>query len=284
MALGKGFDDLFGDNNTVAEGETITTLRLTEIEPNKDQPRSEFDQEKLTELADSIRANGVIQPIIVRPLANGLTYQIVAGERRWRAARIAGLTEIPVIIREVDDLQVSRIALIENIQREDLDPIEEAKAYRKLIEQYGMKHEELSKSVGKSRPYITNSLRLLTMPEFVTDLISSGDISVGHAKVLLGLVDKDDYGEALGKIQSGHLNVRQTEKLVEKLNSDDGTETIVPENKFYIETAMSLKEQTGRNVNIKSKGKEGRGQLTIDFYNDDDLKYIVNLLAGGFDV
>ncbi|MBQ7989920.1 MAG: ParB/RepB/Spo0J family partition protein [Oscillospiraceae bacterium] len=284
MALGKGFDDLFGDNNTVAEGETITTLRLTEIEPNKDQPRSEFDQEKLTELADSIRANGVIQPIIVRPLANGLTYQIVAGERRWRAARIAGLTEIPVIIREVDDLQVSRIALIENIQREDLDPIEEAKAYRKLIEQYGMKHEELSKSVGKSRPYITNSLRLLTMPEFVTDLISSGDISVGHAKVLLGLVDKDDYGEALDKIQSGHLNVRQTEKLVEKLNSDDGTETIVPENKFYIETAMSLKEQTGRNVNIKSKGKEGRGQLTIDFYNDDDLKYIVNLLAGGFDV
>ena len=287
MALGKGFDDLFGDNNTTAEVGSVTTLRLTEIEPNKDQPREAFDQDKLEELAKSILANGVIQPILVRPLSNGLTYQIIAGERRWRAAKIAGLTEMPAIIREADDIDMDRLALIENIQREALDPIEEAKAYRKLIEQYGMTHEDLSKSIGRSRPYITNSLRLLTMPEFVTDLIQSGELSVGHAKVLLGLVDKDLYGEAVEKIREGHLNVRQTEKLVDKLNStepDNGSGKVVPENKFYIETEMSLKEHTDRNVSVRPKGKKGQGVLTIEFYDDNDLIRISELLAGGLDV
>ena len=274
MALGMGLDGLLGD-----AGESITTLRLTDIEPNKDQPRGSFDAEHLNELADSIREHGLLQPIIVRPLSNGVTYQIVAGERRWRAAKIAGLKEIPVLIREVDELQMNRIAIIENIQRQDLDPVEEATAYRRLIEQYGMTHEELSKSIGKSRPYITNILRVLTLPDSVTDRLRAGDISTGHAKAMLALADKDKYDEVLEKILKGHLNVRQTEKLVEQYNSQPAqqTEKFRPENKFYIETALSLKEQTGRNVNVKAKGKGG--VLSIEFFSDEDLMRLTELLA-----
>ncbi|MBQ3919117.1 MAG: ParB/RepB/Spo0J family partition protein [Oscillospiraceae bacterium] len=274
MALGMGLDGLLGD-----AGESITTLRLTDIEPNKDQPRGSFDAEHLNELADSIREHGLLQPIIVRPLSNGVTYQIVAGERRWRAAKIAGLKEIPVLIREVDELQMNRIAIIENIQRQDLDPVEEATAYRRLIEQYGMTHEELSKSIGKSRPYITNILRVLTLPDSVTDRLRAGDISTGHAKAMLALADKDKYDEVLEKILKGHLNVRQTEKLVEQYNSQPAqqTEKFRPENKFYVETALSLKEQTGRNVNVKAKGKGG--VLSIEFFSDEDLMRLTELLA-----
>ena len=274
MALGMGLDGLLGD-----AGESITTLRLTDIEPNKDQPRGSFDAEHLNELADSIREHGLLQPIIVRPLSNGVTYQIVAGERRWRAAKIAGLKEIPVLIREVDELQMNRIAIIENIQRQDLDPVEEATAYRRLIEQYGMTHEELSKSIGKSRPYITNILRVLTLPDSVTDRLRAGDISTGHAKAMLALADKDKYDEVLEKILKGHLNVRQTEKLVEQYNSQPAqqTEKFRPENKFYVETALSLKEQTGRNVNVKAKGKGG--VLSIEFFSDEDLMHLTELLA-----
>ncbi len=274
MALGMGLDGLLGD-----AGESITTLRLTDIEPNKDQPRGSFDAEHLNELADSIREHGLLQPIIVRPLSNGVTYQIVAGERRWRAAKIAGLKEIPVLIREVDELQMNRIAIIENIQRQDLDPVEEATAYRRLIEQYGMTHEELSKSIGKSRPYITNILRVLTLPDSVTDRLRAGDISTGHAKAMLALADKDKYDEVLEKILKGHLNVRQTEKLVEQYNSQpvQQTEKFRPENKFYVETALSLKEQTGRNVNVKAKGKGG--VLSIEFFSDEDLMRLTELLA-----
>ena len=274
MALGMGLDGLLGD-----AGERITTLRLTDIEPNKDQPRGSFDAEHLNELADSIREHGLLQPIIVRPLSNNVTYQIVAGERRWRAAKIAGLKEIPVLIREVDELQMNRIAIIENIQRQDLDPVEEATAYRRLIEQYGMTHEELSKSIGKSRPYITNILRVLTLPDSVTDRLRAGDISTGHAKAMLALADKDKYDEVLEKILKGHLNVRQTEKLVEQYNSQPAqqTEKFRPENKFYVETALSLKEQTGRNVNVKAKGKGG--VLSIEFFSDEDLMRLTELLA-----
>ncbi len=274
MALGMGLDGLLGD-----AGESITTLRLTDIEPNKDQPRGSFDAEHLNELADSIREHGLLQPIIVRPLSNGVTYQIVAGERRWRAAKIAGLKEIPVLIREVDELQMNRIAIIENIQRQDLDPVEEATAYRRLIEQYGMTHEELSKAIGKSRPYITNILRVLTLPDSVTDRLRAGDISTGHAKAMLALADKDKYDEVLEKILKGHLNVRQTEKLVEQYNSQPAqqTEKFRPENKFYVETALSLKEQTGRNVNVKAKGKGG--VLSIEFFSDEDLMRLTELLA-----
>ncbi len=274
MALGMGLDGLLGD-----AGESITTLRLTDIEPNKDQPRGSFDAEHLNELADSIREHGLLQPIIVRPLSNGVTYQIVAGERRWRAAKIAGLKEIPVLIREVDELQMNRIAIIENIQRQDLDPVEEATAYRRLIEQYGMTHEELSKSIGKSRPYITNILRVLTLPDSVTDRLRAGDISTGHAKAMLALADKDKYDEVLEKILKGHLNVRQTEKLVEQYNSQPAqqTEKFRPENKFYVETALSLKEQTGRNVNVKAKGKGG--VLSIEFFSNEDLMRLTELLA-----
>ena len=165
MALGTGIDALFDDN--FSGDENVQTLKMSEIEPNKNQPRRTFNEEALNELADSIREHGLIQPIIVRPAANGMTYEIVAGERRWKASRIAGLTEVPVIIRNVDDEEMSKIALIENIQRENLNPIEEAAAYKDLTDKYGMTHEELSKTIGKSRSYVSNMLRLLSLPEYV---------------------------------------------------------------------------------------------------------------------
>ena len=276
MALGKGYDDLFGDNSS---NENIETLKLTQIEPNKGQPRNNFDSDSLNELADSIRENGVIQPIMVRPLPNGLTYQIVAGERRWRASKIAGLTEVPVIVRDVDDAEMNKIAMIENVQREDLDPVEEARGYERLNEEFGMTHDALSKTVGKSRAYITNMLRLLSMPGFVLEKLSTREITTGHAKAMLSLTDKDDYEEVLEAVLSKHLNVRQTEKLVSDINAGPKEKSIkVPEkNRYYVETALSLKERLGRNVKIK--GNNGKGNITLEFTSDEELKRITELLA-----
>ncbi|MBQ5316687.1 MAG: ParB/RepB/Spo0J family partition protein [Oscillospiraceae bacterium] len=277
MALGKGYDDLFADNTS---NENVLSLRVSQIEPNKDQPRNNMDNDALNELAESIRENGIIQPIVVRPLKNGLTYQIIAGERRWRASKIAGLLEVPVIVRDVDDAEMNKLAMIENIQREDLDPVEEAMGYKRLSEAFGMTHDELSRSVGKSRSYITNMLRILTMPDRVLGKLSSGEITIGHAKALLSLTDKDACEEVLDIVLSKHLNVRQTEKLVGEVNSaeTDKDSIRVPEkNKYYVETALSLKERLGRNVKIK--GSNGKGNITLEFYSDDDLARITDLLA-----
>ena len=276
MALGIGLDAILGDNTS---DESVTTLRINEIEPNKEQPRSNFSADSLNELADSIRENGLLQPIIVRPLGNGLTYQIVAGERRWRASKIAGLEEVPVIVRDVDDAAMNRIAMIENVQREDLDPVEEAMGYKRLNEDFGMTHDEMSKSVGKSRSYITNMLRLLSLPEEVTEKLSAGDITTGHAKALLSLTDKYNCNEALDIVLSKGLNVRQTEKLVKEINSAKPEKSIkIPEkSRFYVEAALSLKERIGRNVKIK--GNNGKGNITLEFFSDDDLKKITELLS-----
>ena len=187
--LGKGLDSLFMDNMP-EEGETTRTLRISELEPNRDQPRKEFDPAALAELADSIAAVGIIQPLIVRPLVGG-GYQIVAGERRWRAAQSAGLTEVPVVVRDFSDKEVAEIALIENLQREDLNPVEEAEGYRHLMSEYGMTQEQVAGRVGKSRPSVANAVRLLELPDSVLGMLTAGDLTVGHVRPLLGLQDDE---------------------------------------------------------------------------------------------
>ncbi len=283
MALGSGLDALFEDNAVSAND--VQTLRMSEIEPNKAQPRKDFDNDAITGLAESIREHGLIQPIIVRPMANGMTYQIVAGERRWRACRIAGLSEIPVIIREMDDFEVSQIAIIENVQRADLNPIEEAMAYKDLITTYNMTQESVAKVIGKSRPYIANMLRILNMPEDVQKMVRAGEITVGHAKALMSITDKNKVSAALEKVLADNLNVRQTEMLAAKLNSEFETEDVeaaAPEEKqlknFYTEMELSLHEKLGRKIRI-SAGKGDKGSITLNFYDKEDLVRICDMLA-----
>lgn len=275
MALGAGLDALFEDNSV--SGRDVQTLRISEIEPNKSQPRKDFDNEEITGLAESIREHGLIQPIIVRPMPNGMTYQIVAGERRWRACRILGMSDIPVIIRELNDMEVSQIAVIENVQRSDLNPIEEAMAYKELISTYGMTQEGVAKTIGKSRPYIANSLRLLSMPESVQNQVRSGEITVGHAKALMSIADKSRIDEALDKVLNENLSVRQTEKLAANINTEDDpgmAEFLEPDEKqlrnFYTEMEISLHEKLGRKVKITPRAG-GKGTISIDFFDKDDL-------------
>ncbi|MBQ9210000.1 MAG: ParB/RepB/Spo0J family partition protein [Oscillospiraceae bacterium] len=280
MALGTGIDALFDDN--FSGDENVQTLKMSEIEPNKNQPRRTFNEEALNELADSIREHGLIQPIIVRPAANGMTYEIVAGERRWKASRIAGLTEVPVIIRNVDDEEMSKIALIENIQRENLNPIEEAAAYKDLTDKYGMTHEELSKTIGKSRSYVSNMLRLLSLPEYVSDKLSRRELSVGHAKALLGLEDAEAIENVARKVVSDHLNVRQTEKMVSESMAEDAPARLKKVSltyPYYVEMEAALKEALGRGVKITGNGEKGK--ITLEFYDDDDLRIIADALIGG---
>lgn len=281
MALGSGFDAIFDDN--VIDNKETRTLRISEIEPNKAQPRKDFDQDSINELAESIREHGLIQPIVVRPMPNGMTYQIVAGERRWRACRIAGLAEVPVIIRELSDSEVSQIAIIENVQRADLNPLEEAMAYRDLIDNYGMTQEAVSKVIGKSRPYIANALRLLNMPESLQLAVRGGDISAGHAKALMSINDKTLMEEAMKRVIAEHLNVRQTEKLASDINTnDDVIKTTDPKEKktanFYTEMELSLHEQLGRQIKISGKSG-GKGTLTISFFDKEDLIHICEYLS-----
>lgn len=280
MALGTGIDALFDDN--FSGDENVQTLKMSEIEPNKNQPRRTFNEEALNELADSIREHGLIQPIIVRPAANGMTYEIVAGERRWKASRIAGLTEVPVIIRNVDDEEMSKIALIENIQRENLNPIEEAAAYKDLTDKYGMTHEELSKTIGKSRSYVSNMLRLLSLPEYVSDKLSRRELSVGHAKALLGLENAETIENVARKVVSDHLNVRQTEKMVSDSIAEDAParqKKVSLSYPYYVEMEAALKEALGRGVKITGNGEKGK--ITLEFYDDDDLRIIADALIGG---
>lgn len=278
MALARGLDALLGDNNS---GSETLTLRLTQIEPNKEQPRKTFDDEKLNELAASIKEHGLIQPIVVSPSTNGTTYRIIAGERRFRASRIAGLREVPVKVLDVDEAEIKKIGLVENIQREDLNPVEESMAIKQLLDEYDIKQEDLAKTIGKSRSYISNSVRLLNLPETVLEKLSEGKISTGHAKALLGLNDPKNIEPALKEIISRELNVRQTEKLVELLNSsENGNEDDTPKktrNVYFTETELSLKEKLGRNVTIRGKG--GKGTITFEFFSEDDLTQIANQLA-----
>ena len=213
--LGKGLDALFLDNSTEERGGSVT-VSLNDIEPNRDQPRKDFDEEALSELAESIALHGVIQPLLVRPISDG-GYQLVAGERRWRASRMAGLTEVPVFIREMSDRQVAEVALIENLQREDLNPLEEAKGYAQLMKDYSLTQEQVAKSVGKSRPAVANAMRILELPEEVLEYVRNGKLSAGHARTLLPIKDKQTLLKLAEEIVLKDISVRETERIVKSL-------------------------------------------------------------------
>ncbi|MGN0653677.1 MAG: ParB/RepB/Spo0J family partition protein [Oscillospiraceae bacterium] len=275
-----GLEALFDDNST--DIQVKKQVRLSDIEPNKNQPRKEFDEDTIRELADSINEHGLLQPILVRPLDNGM-YQIVAGERRWRACRMLGWNdrEVPVIIKELDDEETAKIALVENVLREDLNPIDEAKAYSELIEKYSMKQEEVAKLVGKARTSVTNSLRILKLPENVITMVRDGELSAGAAKALLPLEDENVITELAMKSKNGELTVRQLEKTVAKLTSAETkkneTEKKSPNKTYYKEMEIALAERLSRKVKV-TWGK-GKGRLTIDFHDKDDLKALAELLT-----
>ena len=280
--LGKGLDSLFADlpeTDDAAAG--VTTLPLREIEPDPDQPRKRFDEASLAELAASIQENGLLQPIAVRPKPLGAGYLIIAGERRWRAARLAGLDEVPALIKDVTDEQAAALALIENLQREDLDPIEVAEGCRQLIEKYGLTQETAAKRLGKSRSAVTNSLRLLNLPDDVRAKVSDGSLSAGHAKALLGLPDAARIRQAAGEIEARGLNVRQAEALCKKLAKPPKAPKPKPDAftrpKRAVEIEAALKEVTGSEVRVEYK--DGKGSLKIDFYSDQMLDQFAALLG-----
>lgn len=280
--LGKGLGALFGDlPPSDSQERPNLNLPVQKIEPNPLQPRKHFDQEELQTLADSISKHGVIQPLTVRALDNGY-YQIVAGERRWRAARIAGLDEIPAVIVEADDQTAAELALIENLQRQDLDPIEEAQGYKRLIEEYSMTQEQIAASVGKSRPAVANALRLLSLPEDLLDLLSDGTITPGHARALLSLPDEQRQREAAERIVRNELSVRQTESLCKALLKDPAPEPVQKkglEVDYIAECEKTLSSSLGRGVRIVSGQKKGR--LELEFYGPDDLQKLLELLSDG---
>lgn len=274
--LGKGLNAIFIENDSEDNNGSVT-LKISEIEPNRSQPRKEFDEKALSELAESISKHGLLQPLLVRPLPLG-GYQIVAGERRYRACRMAGITEVPVIIRELGDTETMEIALIENLQREDLTPIEEALGYQVLIDEHGFSQEEVAQSVGKSRPAIANSLRLLKLPQSILDLVSDGKISAGHARALLTLEDEKLMQELAEEIIKKDLSVRQVEKICKQKPRPEKEE--VPEKKpsFYSMVELALNESLGRKIKVsKNKGKQG-GILQIEFYSDEELTELSNKL------
>ncbi|MGN1320353.1 MAG: ParB/RepB/Spo0J family partition protein [Acutalibacteraceae bacterium] len=275
--LGRGLEALFNENATDNDG--VVTLRLTEIEPNRNQPRTNFDEEALAELADSIAKHGLIQPIVVRPTSSG-SYQIVAGERRWRACRMAELTEVPVIIKELDDQKYFEIALIENLQREDLNAVEEAQGYRTLIDSYGLTQEQVADSVGKSRSAVTNALRLLNLDNAALGALKNGEITAGHARAILA-ADNDVLAANMLKAAKDGASVRELESMA-KSNSKIKTKKQTPptvKNNFYSEVEISLKNELGRKVEIKSKGK-GKGTITLEFYSQEELADFARKLAG----
>ena len=269
--LGRGLDALFDDNKT--EDSNITELKLTEIEPNKAQPRKDFDDDALRELADSIAKYGVLQPLMVRPLSHG-GYQLVAGERRWRASRMAGLKSVPVVIRELSDTETMEIALIENLQREDLNPLEEAEGYKTLMEEYSLTQEQVSESVGKSRSAVANALRLLNLPQKVQKLVKSGEISAGHARTLLS-ISEDKLDFALELIKKG-ASVREIERLAKESKGKTAKQKV--ESPFVKEVKLSLEEALLRKIDIK-ENKKGAGTLTIEFFSHEDLKALANSIA-----
>ena len=274
--LGKGLNAIFIENDSEDNNGSVT-LKISEIEPNRSQPRKEFDEKALSELAESISKHGLLQPLIVRPLPLG-GYQIVAGERRYRACRMAGITEVPVIIRELGDTETMEIALIENLQREDLTPIEEALGYQVLIDEHGFSQEEVAQSVGKSRPAIANSLRLLKLPQSILDLVSDGKISAGHARALLTLEDEKLMQELAEEIIKKDLSVRQVEKICKQKPKPEKEETPEKKPSFYSMVELALNESLGRKIKVsKNKGKQG-GILQIEFYSDEELTELSNKL------
>ena len=275
--LGKGLEVLFAENAIEEEGRTVS-LPLSDIEPNREQPRKQFDESALAELADSIAQHGVLQPLLVRPLAGG-GYQLVAGERRWRASRMAGLTEVPVVIREMTDKEAAELALIENLQREDLNPMEEAMGYRTLMETYGLTQEETARSVNKSRPAVANALRLLHLPQTVANMVAGGELSAGHARAILSFDTEEEQLDAAAAAVDRHLSVRDLERMAKasRAPKKEKKAVLFSRPSFYDEVELALTEHMSRKVKVTPSGKGGT--LTIEFFGQDDLKELAARLA-----
>lgn len=272
--LGRGFDSLFSENTI--EAKPSTELRLSQIVPNREQPRKNFDDVALHELSESIKEHGVIQPLLVRPLDDG-SYQIVAGERRWRASRLAGLEKVPVVIKQLEDAEVQEIALIENLQREDLNPIEEALGYKILMETYGLTQEQVAVKVSKSRSAVANALRLLGLSKEEQDALVAGEITPGHARALLAINDEEIRKEAFLLAKNG-ASVREIERISKHQKPGITVKKPNIKNKIYVETESALASQIGRKVKISGNGK--RGTLTIEFFSDEDLFDLASKLSG----
>ena len=284
--LGRDFYSIFDDNVLEAKKAAAESIRLSDIEPRRDQPRKTFEREALETLADSIAAYGVLQPIIVRknPVTDD-TYEIIAGERRWRAAKMAGLTEIPAVVFDGDELKAAQVALIENIQREDLNPVEEALGYGALIEKFGLTQDQVSKQVGKSRSAVTNSLRLLDLPDEALDMLRDSTISAGHARALLGLADEDTIVEAAHRIVDRSMSVRETEAYVQRVNNLRSSAQTDDEDKTHPQIKAHMKElerramsTLGRRVRISRSGR--KKVLEIAYNDDEDLEALLRSLCG----
>lgn len=274
--LGKyGVDAIFSELKEDSEG---TELNLDQLSPNPFQPRSDFDQEKLDELAQSIKEHGIIQPIVVRHVEG--KYQIVAGERRWRAAQIAGLEKVPVVVKEMDDASMMQMALIENVQREDLNPMEEALAYKRLMEEFELKQDEVASRVGKSRSAVANSVRLLNLPEEVQNLVSQGNISSGHARALLGLASKDMVIKLAERIVSKGLSVRQVEEIIKDMHrlSSSTTTTVTRTSKDPNITDLENSIQKILGTKVKMVGSYDKGKIEINYYSSEDLDRLIELI------
>ena len=275
--LGKGLDALFMDNSIEEEAKSAVKLKLNDIEPNRAQPRKSFDEEALEELANSISTHGVIQPLLVRPLADG-GYQLIAGERRWRASRMAGLTEVPVVIREMSDSEAMELALVENLQREDLNPIEEAQGLALLMETYGLTQEQAAKRVGKSRPAVANSMRLLSLPQDVLAMVERGELSAGHARTILALENAGQITALANEIVKKNLSVRETERAVKALLKGDAKKEkrVKKRDTYYDEVELAVSQSLGRKAKVSLSGGN-KGKLEIEFFGKEDLSKLMKL-------
>ena len=284
--LGRNFFSILDDNMLETKKDSITTIRIGDIEPRKDQPRKSFDDESIQLLADSIAIHGVLQPIIVRENVDFPdTYEIIAGERRWRAAKMAGLSEMPVVIVDGDDLKIAQIALVENVQREDLNPVEEAFAYQALIERFGLTQEQLSKEVGKSRSAIANMLRLIDLPDEVLELLKDGKITNGHARAILGLDDEEYMISLANRVVNEDLSVRRVEEIVRKALMQKDVEDLKESKDETLQRRVYMRElerramdRLGRRVKINQTAKKKTVELTFD--SDSDLEEVLCLLCG----
>ncbi|MBR3292811.1 MAG: ParB/RepB/Spo0J family partition protein [Oscillospiraceae bacterium] len=277
--LGTGLDVLFGANALEEDDGELLTLPLRKVEPRQDQPRERFDETALQELADSIAQYGLIQPITARRLESGY-YQIIAGERRWRAARMAGLTEVPVRVIEADDRRAAELALVENLQRQDLNPMEEARGYQKLMRDYGLSQEETARSVGRSRPAVANALRLLNLRPALAQMVENGKLSAGHARALLPIEDEKLQAQAAEEVLARELSVRKTEQLAARLlrapKEERARDPLAVD--YAAEVSEALSRRLGRRVRLVESGK--RGRIEIEFTDPDDREALITLLDG----
>lgn len=281
--LGRGMGILVGEANAETAGmnsDSESTIPISNIEPNKNQPRKNFDEKELEELADSIKQNGILQPLLVRPKGDG--YEIVAGERRYQAAKLAGLSEVPVVIRDIDDDEVFQLALIENLQRSDLSPLEEARGYRQLLDEKGMTQDELAKTLSKSRSSITNTLRLLDLPQEVQDLLEEGKITAGHARAILAVPSEEGRIRLAEKVAEEHLSVRQTESLAPMFSvKDDEVDEKPkrePQPQSYRRAARQLR--LALDTDVKVRTVRGKHKIEIEFTSEEQLAHIVSVIAG----